>query len=156
MAYGNPRSLFPDNTAQQGGATAGNAAVFRRKRKPTHAATDDLAKKDSGFKAIGELFSNYQLDEKNGYVSREFQDYGYRLAVELDDLRHKSLYIKLAKELPRGILEKARSFVSDANARSKAKLFMWKVKILSSTPKGTSTTKAPSTTKAAGENTSSP
>ena len=68
------------------------------------------------------------LEDK--YVSREFQLYGYNLAVELDDMDHKSLYIKMAKEIPRPILEKARYFVKDAKARNKASLFMWKVKEL--------------------------
>jgi len=46
----------------------------------------------------------------------------------LDDLGNKSLYIKLAKDTPRGLLESARNFVSDAyNVKSKAKLFMWKL-----------------------------
>jgi len=67
---------------------------------------------------------------KDKYISREFQKYGYDLAMELGDLKHKSLYIKLAKEIPRAILEKARYFVKDAKARSKARLFMWKVKEL--------------------------
>ncbi len=65
---------------------------------------------------------------KNKYISREFQDYGYRLAEELGDLRHKALYIKLAKTQPRRLLEEARNFVKDANnVRNRAKLFMWKV-----------------------------
>ena len=64
---------------------------------------------------------------KDKFVSREFQKYGYDLALELGDLDHKSLYFRLAKNYPRTVLEKARSFVKDANARSKAKLFMWKV-----------------------------
>ncbi len=68
------------------------------------------------------------MEDRGGFISREFQDYGYRLAAELDDLRHKSLYFKLAKDLPRGLLEQARSYVIDAkSARSKAKLFMWKI-----------------------------
>lgn len=66
----------------------------------------------------------------NTYVSQEFQDFGYRLACELDDVAHKSLYMRLAKTVDRKILEQARTFVLDANARSKAKLFMWKVKEL--------------------------
>ena len=66
--------------------------------------------------------------EKNKYISREFQDYGYRLAEELNDLKRKTLYIKLAKEMPRWLLEESRNFVKDAdNVRSKAKLFMWKL-----------------------------
>lgn len=65
------------------------------------------------------------------FISREFQDYGYRLAQELNDLKNKSLYMKLAKTLPRRLLENARMFVKDATtARSKARLFMWKLKEL--------------------------
>jgi len=65
------------------------------------------------------------LEDK--YVSREFQKYGYDLSMELGDPEHKALYIKLAKEVPRAILEKARYFVKDAKAKSKARLFMWKL-----------------------------
>jgi hypothetical protein len=50
------------------------------------------------------------------------------LAEELNDLEHKALYIKLAKELPRPLLEKARNFVKDAyQVKNPAKLFMWKL-----------------------------
>lgn len=82
---------------------------------------------DKGMQAIKDILSDFDWDEKK-YISREFQDYGYRLAEELDDLKHKALYIKLAKELPRPLLEKARNFVKDAkNVRNRAKLFMWKL-----------------------------
>lgn len=64
------------------------------------------------------------------YISREFQSFGIHLAEELDDYKHKSLYIKLAKTVHRSILEKALSFCVDSNARSKGALFMWKVKQL--------------------------
>lgn len=70
---------------------------------------------------------------KNKYISREFQDYGYRLAEELGDLKHKALYIKLAKQTPRATLEEARNFVKDANnVKNPGKLFMWKLKELKS------------------------
>ena len=62
------------------------------------------------------------------YISREFQNFGLHLAEELDDYKHKSLYIKLAKTTHRTILEKALSFVSDSNAKNKGALFMWKLK----------------------------
>ena len=78
---------------------------------------------------IGQILANFN-PLKDKYISREFQKYGYDLAVELGDLAHKSLYIKLAKETPRAILEKAKNFVKDARARNKAKLFMWKLKEL--------------------------
>jgi hypothetical protein len=68
--------------------------------------------------------------QKDKYISREFQSYGIHLAEELDDYKHRSLYIKLAKTVHRSILEKTLSFVSDSNARNKGALFMWKLKEL--------------------------
>lgn len=83
------------------------------------------------FTKVGDLLSKYKIEEDK-YISREFQQYGYDLAVELNDLKNKSLYIKMAKTYPRGFIEAARSFVKDANnVKSKPKLFMWKLKQLS-------------------------
>lgn len=80
---------------------------------------------------IGDAISKYRFSDEDKYLSREFQKYAYDLAVELDDLGHKSLYMRLAKDTPRALLENARTFVKDAvNARSKARLFMWKLKQL--------------------------
>ncbi len=80
---------------------------------------------------IGDVLNKYKLDDTDKYVSREFQKYAYDLAQELGDMPHKSLYMKLAKETPRGLMESARSFVKDAqNAHSKGRLFMWKLKQL--------------------------
>lgn len=62
------------------------------------------------------------------YISREFQTFGIHLSESLDDYKHKSLYIKLAKTTPRAILEKALSFCVDSNAKNKGALFMWKLK----------------------------
>ncbi len=77
--------------------------------------------------AVGQILKNFN-PLKDKYISREFQKYGYDLALELDDLKHKSLYIKLAKETPRVILEQARNFIKDAGkVKSSARLFMWKV-----------------------------
>lgn len=64
------------------------------------------------------------------YISREFQSYGLFLSEELGDYKHKSLYIKLAKTIHRSILEKAFSYVKDANAKNRGALFMWKLKQL--------------------------
>jgi hypothetical protein len=84
----------------------------------------------SDFSRIGDVLKNFQSDEDK-YISQEFQKYGYELAKELEDIRHKALYIKLAKETPRILLEKARSFVKDAaNVDNKGALFMWKLKKL--------------------------
>jgi hypothetical protein len=62
------------------------------------------------------------------YISREFQTYAMHLTEILGDEKHKSLYMRLSKSVPRAILEKALSFVVDANTDNKAKLFMWKLK----------------------------
>ena len=64
------------------------------------------------------------------YVSREFQTFGIHLTEELDDYKHKSLYIKLAKTTNRALLEKALSFAIDSTAKNKGALFMWKLKEL--------------------------
>src|SRR3972149_10148452 len=79
------------------------------------------------FTKITDVLKKFQKDEDK-YISREFQKYGYDLAEELGDLKNKSLYIKLAKEKPRGLLEAAKNFVKDAyQVKSKPKLFMWKL-----------------------------
>jgi len=61
------------------------------------------------------------------YISREFQTFGIHLAEELNDYKHKSLYMKLAKTEHRALLEKALSFCVDSSARNKGALFMWKL-----------------------------
>jgi hypothetical protein len=81
-------------------------------------------------KSIKQIISEKAQVSKNKYVSREFQDYGFKLAAELGDLEHKSLYIRLAKTVERKYLEQARSFAIDSTARSKGALFMWKLKEL--------------------------
>ncbi len=83
----------------------------------------------SGFVKLKDVLKNYGSDlERDKYISREFQKYGYDLAEELGDLKHKALYIKLAKEEKRSFLETARNFVKDAyGVKSKAKLFMWRL-----------------------------
>ena len=64
------------------------------------------------------------------YVSREFQTFGLHLSDSLDDYKHKSLYMKLAKTVHRAILEQALSFAIDSTATNKGALFMWKLKEL--------------------------
>lgn len=75
--------------------------------------------------------------DKDKYISREFQKYGYDLAQELGDPKNVSLYIKLAKITPRGILETARNFIKDAyKVKSKPALFLWKLGELNKNAKG--------------------
>ena len=79
--------------------------------------------------SIADILQKFNpLEDK--YISREFQSYGIYLAEELGDYKHRALYIRLAKTIPRAILAKALNFVKDSNARSKGRLFMWKMKQL--------------------------
>ena len=87
-------------------------------------------KSTRGFTTVSDVLKKFDKEEDK-YISYEFQKYGYDLARELNDLKNKSLYIKLAKETKRGMLETAKNFVKDADSvRSKARLFMWKLKEL--------------------------
>ncbi len=73
------------------------------------------------------------LEKRRKYVKNEFQAYGLQLAEELDDWKNKSLYIRLAKNTPRKILDQAIYFVKDQNQnsiKSPGRLFMWKLKEL--------------------------
>ena len=83
-----------------------------------------------GFKSLDKIMDRYDIEEtKQRRISREFQDYAYRLAVELEDTSHTAIYMRLAKNTPRPVIEQARLFVLGANKpSSKARLFMWKLK----------------------------
>jgi SepF-like predicted cell division protein (DUF552 family) len=81
-------------------------------------------------KRIDEILRGKGLkkDTRNTY---EFQAYGNRLAEELGDMKHRALYIKLAKTLDRNLLEKAREHcVASERAVTKGRLFMWKLEQL--------------------------
>ena len=81
---------------------------------------------------IKSILKGYELEtDKQRRISREFQDYAYRLAVEFGDTAHTSIYMKLAKTYDRALLEEARIFVKGAvNANNRGRLFMWKLKEL--------------------------
>lgn len=64
-------------------------------------------------------------------LSKEFQVFGVYLAETLEDPKHYSLYIKLAKNTQRQILEEALNFTKGyLTAKNKARVFMWKLKQL--------------------------
>ncbi|MCD6225502.1 hypothetical protein J7J95_00250 [bacterium] len=96
------------------------------------------------WKKLSDLLNDLDLKKRRRYLSKEFQAYGLMLASELNDWKNRSLYIKLAKELPREWLEKARYFVKDQSpgkVKNKAALFMWKlnqIKNENKTPKSRS------------------
>jgi hypothetical protein len=81
-------------------------------------------------KSLRQLIDERENPKTDKYVTREYQAYGYKLAEDLGDMKHKALYIKLAKEVDRAIMEKCRGFVLDSNADNKGALFMWKLKEL--------------------------
>lgn len=88
-----------------------------------------MADKKSSVQKVGDILSGFNpLEDK--YISREFQAYGVYLCEQLNDIKHKSLYIKLAKNVARPLLEKALEFAADANVKRKGALFMWKLKEL--------------------------
>ncbi|MBI3980957.1 hypothetical protein HY345_03075 [Candidatus Microgenomates bacterium] len=79
---------------------------------------------------IQSILSNFDFD-RDKYISKEWQKFGYDLASFLGDLKNKSLYMKLAKTNPRLLLLDALAFVKGAsNVKSKPRLFMWKLKEL--------------------------
>lgn len=79
-------------------------------------------------KKISQIIDDIQHKDRPKNLSQEFQVYGVYLAEGLGDTKHYSLYIKLAKEVKRTLLEEAFNFAKDyQEAKSKAKLFMWKL-----------------------------
>ena len=77
--------------------------------------------------SIKDILKNFD-PLKDKYISRDFQAFGIYLAERLGEPKRKSLYIKLAKTIPRPVLEEALRFVVDSKARKKGALFMWKLK----------------------------
>lgn len=76
--------------------------------------------------SVGDVLKKFN-PQTDKYISREFQSFGIHLAESLDDYKHKSLYIKLAKTTHRTLLERALSFACDSTATRKGALFMWKL-----------------------------
>lgn len=84
--------------------------------------------------SLQDLLDQYQVkDDTNKYISQEFQDYAYRLAMDLsnpEDRETISLCMRLVKTKPRALVEAAHRYVLDAAARNKVALFLWKLKQL--------------------------
>lgn len=78
-------------------------------------------------KSISDVIKEKSL-KPDRHNTKEFQAFGNMLAEELGDVKHRALYIKMAKTENRGLLEAARSFVKDSrNTTTKGRLFMWKM-----------------------------
>jgi hypothetical protein len=113
--------LFPDVSDQKPVASSSSVTSSpptKQKRSRDAAAT---------FATPKDLLSRYQIADTNKHIAHEFQSFGCYLAETLADKRHTALYIKLAKQMPRAVLEQALRFVIDSTADNKAKLFMWKL-----------------------------
>lgn len=79
-------------------------------------------------KSIKVAIAEAKFKDRPKNIAYEFQEYGVYLAESLDDTKHYSLYIKLAKQLPRQILEEALNYTKGYyNAKNKAKVFMWRL-----------------------------
>ncbi len=79
-------------------------------------------------KSISKIISETRFKDRPKNISREFQTYGVFLAESLQDTKHYSLYIKLAKNTQRNLLEQALNFAKGYTfAKSKARIFMWRL-----------------------------
>jgi hypothetical protein len=82
-------------------------------------------------KSIGIAIAESKNLKRPKNISKEFQHFGVFLAESLDDEAHYSLYIKLAKNYSRAILEEALTYTKGyTQAKSKARVFMWRLKQL--------------------------
>lgn len=80
-------------------------------------------------KKLSQVIEEIKFKDRPKNLTKEFQVYGVHLAEILEDTKHYALYIKLAKIVPRETLETALNFCKDyPSAKSKARLFMWKLK----------------------------
>jgi hypothetical protein len=81
-----------------------------------------------GFSTTADVLNNRQVEVAEKPIYYEFQYYGNFLAEKLNDQAHTTLYMKLAKETDRALLEQALEFVRGvAKVKNRAGLFMWKL-----------------------------
>ena len=83
--------------------------------------------------SIKDILAKIAQDDGGKYLKYEWQLYAYRLATYLEDEKRMSMYMKLAKNENRELLQKAWDFVKESKPRSKSRLFMWKLKELKNT-----------------------
>lgn len=90
-----------------------------------------MNKLSSGFIQIKDILNEItspRISSKGTHY--EFQDFAYRLALDLNDLDRLGIYMRLVKNNPRSLLQEAYQFVIDSKIKNKAKMFMWKFKKL--------------------------
>ena len=82
-------------------------------------------------KKLSKIIAEVKFKDRPKNIAHEFQFYGCFLAESLDDTKHYSLYIKLAKEIPRQILEDTLNYTKGYySAKNKGRVFMWRLKQL--------------------------
>lgn len=77
--------------------------------------------------SLSQILARIEEKDSGKYLKYEWQFYGYRLAKGLDDMDRISMYMKLAKIEKRTVLQEAWDFVKESNAKSKPRLFLWKM-----------------------------
>lgn len=82
-------------------------------------------------KKIGSIIEDNKHKNRPKNLSQEFQVYGVYMCEELGDTTNYPLYMRLAKTVSRPVLEEALTFCKAYySAKSKPKLFLWKLKQL--------------------------
>ncbi|MDO8618874.1 MAG: hypothetical protein Q7R49_02890 [Candidatus Daviesbacteria bacterium] len=82
-------------------------------------------------KSIAKVIQEVKFKDRPKNLSQEFQVYGVYLAESLQDTKHYSLYMRLAKNYDRGLLEEALNFTKAYySAKNKARVFMWRLQQL--------------------------
>jgi hypothetical protein len=77
--------------------------------------------------SIKEILEKLKANDGGKYLKYEWQLYAYRLSQFLEDEKRISMYMKLAKNENRQILQSAWDFVKESKAKSKPRLFLWKL-----------------------------
>ncbi len=77
--------------------------------------------------SIKDILAKIAGSDKGKYLKYEWQLYAYRLATYLEDEDRMSMYMKMAKNGNREMIQQAWDFVKESKPRSKSRLFMWKL-----------------------------
>lgn len=89
-------------------------------------------------KSLRKIIDETKFKDRPKNLSQEFQVYGVYLAEALEDTKHYPLYMRLAKKCNRNLLEEALTYAKGYyNAKSKARVFMWRLTQLQKEPEKT-------------------
>jgi len=68
--------------------------------------------------------------KKIRHPKNEFQAFAYKLSKDFNDDKNLKIYMMLAKNVERSLMERAYSFAIDSTSDQKGRLFLWKLKQL--------------------------